>query len=243
MKPVFRLYFPGCKSRRIASSVGFTLPELLIAGIIFALLAGVTAQVMIGSSLQGRRLETAQRHREDFSRLNYIIQIEASEADQIIPRLSGNYQYDGRNYQAGVSGCTPGNTTGFTLYVPKDEGSYGILATNQGQRSGVQYYNADFNGDSVIDIVRCGPPVTRNGQLDHDATNPSVVTGLVLPNAQLANVATTAGLRSISYTVNFAGGNFGTAGATRTVTSHRKSVFVCNPRPGNPNEVEVGDCP
>lgn len=212
------------------NSKGFTLPEVLIACIIFAILAGVTAQVMIGSILQGRRLETAQRHREDFSRLNHLIQIEASEAEELLDQASDTGP-------TALADCNPPNgATGFTLYVQRNTGSYG----NRENRSGIQYYNEDFDGDGRLDIVRCGPPVTRNGQLAHQQ---SLVTGMVLSGASFASIGQAAEDRSIDYTVDFDGGNFGTAGNTRTVSSHRKSVFVCNPASNDPNEAAVGDCP
>ncbi|KMM16873.1 type II secretion system protein J [Synechococcus sp. GFB01] len=199
---------------------GFSLPELLVATAIAALVVVGTAQVMIGQLQEGQRLEAAQRRRENFSRLNYLIAIEASESEEV---------------ELGVSppGCDLG-AVGFTLWIPKPAGTYAQAAN----RSGIQY--ANLNND----IVRCGPRVSQNGQLVHSTTGndgSTSVTSVVVPNAQLtvggANV--TAG-RQIAYQVNFIDGNLGTAGATRVVVAHARSVFVCNPPVTGIDQ--VGDC-
>lgn len=207
---------------------GFTLPELLVASIIAALIAGITAQVMIGQLLEERRLESAQRVRENLSRLNYLIQIEASESDSI---------------ETGVSppGCALG-TDGFTLWVPRPGGVYGDPVN----RSGIQY------ADNGNDILRCGPRVSRNGVLIHPPLGSdgglTNVTGVVVRNATFnfdACPIAAAG-REISYQVNFAGGAFGAPGIGECATAHSRSVFVCNPRLFTEAGVYVpdtGDCP
>lgn len=209
---------------------GFTLPELLIAAIIAALLTAATAQVMIGQLLEGRRLEAAQRVRENFSRLNYLVQIEASEAERME-----------------VGGTAPGcGSQGFTLWIPRPDQTYGPT----GNRSGVQYFVA--NGE----IWRCGPRVFQNGTLSHPSATvesdgsvtvgtDGIVSGPVVRNATFALVNPPPSgqeVKQLTYQVDFTGGNFGIAGATEPVTLHAKSIFACNPaNPLTPDE--IGDCP
>lgn len=187
---------------------GFTVVEILIASAIFSIVGVLATQLMIDQLLQGRRLEAAQRLRENFSRFNYLVQIEASEAEAI----------DIGNQPAGCSG---GNS-GFTLWVPKPTGTYAVSAN----RTGIQYY------DDGVNIYRCGPRVSRNGELVHavGSDGSTSVTGIVVPNAVLSNIngGSSPG-REISYRVQFLGENGGAAGATRAVTAHSKTVFVCNP--------------
>ncbi|MCP9886733.1 prepilin-type N-terminal cleavage/methylation domain-containing protein [Cyanobium sp. ATX 6A2] len=202
---------------------GFTLPELLVAGIIAALLAAGTAQVMIGQLLEGRRLEATQRVRENLSRLNYLIQIEASESDEI---------------ELGQTApeCTASGTQGFTMYVPKPAGIY----ASDENRSGIEYFNRNGN------IERCGPRVFRNGVLEHAVGSDGALhaTGVVLRNAQLvldpAGCTQSTSSRQVVYQVNFPGSNFGEESGA-CVVAHAKSVFVCNPEnPSNPGL--IGDC-
>lgn len=209
---------------------GFTLPELLVASLIAALIAGVTAQVMISQLLEGRRLEVAQRVREDVSRLNYLIQIETSEAERI--QLAGNGLVP--------AGCPVGDAEAFTLVVPRPEGDY----ADESNLSRIRYYNAD-DPDGVPAIWRCGPPVTRNGVLIHNA-DPLNNDGVVMRNAELDRDP--AGCqasfdRSVTYRIlptGIPGSNIGDLGGC--ITAHARSVFVCNPAI-DPSDLQIGDCP
>ena len=208
---------------------GFTLPELLIAGILAAAVAAMTAQVMINQLLEGRRFELAQRNRENISRLNYLIQIEGSEAEEIEYGAAGN-----------PDDC-PGGGESFTFLVPLPEGTY----ADPVNRSRVQYYNADAEG--IPSIWRCGPPVTRNGVLCQTVAQPGCpsvqnTAGVVMRNAQLDLDPNSSTDRGVTYRVlptgGLPGGNLGDLGGF--VTAHARSVFVCNPPvTGNP---QIGDC-
>lgn len=213
---------------RIASlnaknDTAFTLPELLVAALISAGIAIITAQVMIGQLLEGRRLEVAQRIRENSSRLSYLVQNESSEADQI-------------SYDQPVS-CAGGGTSVFTLNVPRDDGPY----ADDTNRSSIHYYNL---GDHVW---RCGPPVSQNGVLEHgtlDDPEP-LVRGRVVANAALALDACDASNdRQVAFSVAFPGGDAGDL--SRCVIAHARSIYVCNP-PAIPATgtyfPEIGDCP
>ncbi len=216
-------------------SAGFTLTELLVASLIAGILAVITAQVMISQLFEERRLAVAQALREDVSRLNYLVQIEASEAESI--ELGA----------ANPPGCA-GGADSFTLLVPRPGGTY----ADPNATSRIQYYNApDPLNNNAPAIWRCGPPVSRNGVLLHDA-DPANVTGVALGNAQLTrgpgNGCPASDLRSVTYRIvppaNLQGSNLGDLGGC--VTAHARSVFVCNP----PNNVllpctdpnRIGDC-
>ena len=182
---------------------------------------------MINQLLEERRLEVAQRLREDVSRLNYLIQIEASEAEEIA--------YAGAN----PAGCAPVVAESFTFLVPRPTGTY----ADDLNRSRVQYYNANDH-DGTPAIWRCGPPVTRNGVLIHNA-NPVNTAGIVMRNAQLdvdpnPNSSTARGVTyQVVPTAGLPGGNIGALGGA--ATAFARSVFVCNPPVGAGGA--VGDCP
>lgn len=176
---------------------------------------------MIGQLLVGRRLESSQRLRENFSRFNYLVQIESAEAESIVLNTQ-------------PTGCS-GGSRGFTLLVPKPSGTYAVSSNS----TGIQYY------DNGVNIYRCGPKVTRNGELVHAVASDgsTSVTGIVVPNAVLSDETGGASSgREVSYKVEFIGGNSGAAGADRTVTAHSKTVFVCNPATVSSGGI-TGICP
>lgn len=216
-----------------SSAAGFTLPELLVATIIAALLTAVTAQVMISQLLEGRRLEQAQRLRENTSRLSYLVQIEASEADEIS---------DSEPLSAGCGGVGPSSIV--TLWVPRTEGPY----ADPDNRSPVHYYNAGS------DIWRCGPRVTQNGVLIHGVLangHPDLVSGPVLRYAQLvvddANCSELTTDNQLAYSVDFPNAQVPSGDAANCVVATARSTFVCNPPlldPSDPSYVPlIGDCP
>lgn len=201
---------------------GFTLVELLIASSIGAVVAVAATQFLVEQVLQGRQLEAAQRVRENISRLNYLITIEASESDQISQGVN-------------VDGCA-GTQSSFALRIPRPTNQY----ADNTNVSNIQYYNAEDAGSPSI--WRCGPPVTRNGVLKHDSTN---VSGVVMRNAQLEFggqcAATTT--RNVHYrivpAVGVPGGSIG--GLGDCTTAHARSIFICNPSVGSGGN--IGDCP
>jgi hypothetical protein len=205
----------------ILAESGFSLVELLIAGAIGVIVVLAGSQLISDQVIQGRRLEAAQRFRENIGRLNYLIQVEASESSQISQLLI-------------PAGCSGGSQS-FTLVIQRPTGGYASAANN----SLVQYYNGnDANG--IPSIWRCGPPVERNGVLRHGATN---VAGVVMGNAQieLGGQCSAINERSVSYSVVPSGtqvfGQLGGLGGC--VTAHARSVFICNPAGSSP---QVGDC-
>lgn len=216
---------------------GFTLPEVLIAFLIFAALAGVTAQVMLGSVLQNRRLEFSQRHREDFSRLNYIIQVESSEAQEIGTQLPTG---QGSN----VFNVCANNSPKIVLWLPDPRAEYGSVTRSPADLPIVYCNQGGQNASN--NILRVGPSVDQNGQLDISYKNSGALdysglsNGIAVPNAVLSSVTLSQQNRSFSYQVSFDGGNLNASGAVPVAQSHRKSVFICNPPLGTSN---IGDCP
>lgn len=216
------------KARRQCIVSAFTLPELLIASSIGVVVALISGQFLVDQIFQGRRLEATQRVRENISRFNHLVQIEASEADEI--KISSN----------AVSGCS-GPAGSPVLIIPKPIGTY--ASSNE---SVVQYYN-DLDNDGVPSIWRCGPPVSRNGVLKIAENN---VSGVVLRNAQiqigtgLNGTCPAATVDRVNYkivpVIGSIGGNIG--GLGDCTTAQARGIFVCN-NVISGSGGEIGDCP
>lgn len=132
---------------RRAGTQGLTLIELLLAVVVAGVVAGAAGSVLLAQIKSSAVIELAQRQRDDSSRLDYLIQIEAGEAASVIdsPTLP--------------LACAEAGTTAVVAFrIPRDRGQY-LDLTNA---SNVYYFN---NGGAVW---RCGPPVKRSGVLDHD---------------------------------------------------------------------------
>lgn len=119
---------------------GFTLVELLIALSVSGLVLSAAGAVIVQHMRFVRSLELAQRQRDNAARLDYLIQVEASEAAEV-------------SRSETLSGCARAGNSEFTLSVPDLEGTYDT------DRSTIHYYNSDGN------IRRCGPPSNQNGTL------------------------------------------------------------------------------
>ena len=132
-------------SRRGEAS--FTLVELLVALVAVQVVFIAAGSVLISHVRSSSNLEVAQRQRDNAGRLDYLVQVEASEAalveaDRILPE-----------------GCeAAGQASVAALRVPRDSGSY---LDTEGNVSFIYYYNHQGN------VRRCGPPVQRNGVLNH----------------------------------------------------------------------------
>lgn len=201
----------------------FSLAELLVAGVIGSIVVLVGSQIILDQVIQGRKLEAAQRFKENIGRLNYLIQVETSESSEITqdPTLI-------------PAGCPVNASESFILVIPRPTGVYASSVNN----SRVQYYNADDAG-GVPSVWRCGPPVERNGVLRHGATN---IAGVVMGNAQIQlSQCSGVSARSVRYSIIPSGtqliGQLGGLGGC--VTAHARSVFICNPPGATP---QVGDC-
>lgn len=159
-----RHIFVPVYSRHTANDLGITLVELLVGLIVAGVMASAAGSVIIVQIQSSAKLELAQRQRDNTSRLDYLMQIEAGEASSIIesPTLPGN--------------C-PG--TGVAAFrIPRDSGQY----LDEGNASIVYYSNQG------LDVWRCGPPVKRSGVLDH-SPNLSTQAGIAVRDAQLEKVS------------------------------------------------------
>ena len=178
---------PNCPSRpKHPTSVepGFTLLEQQVTPVVAQLLMGAAAGVITAHIRTTAAAELTQRVRDDSNRLNYLIQTEASEAASM-----GQGQT--------IAGCTPasGATTSiFNLNVPRPTGT----AADSTNISTIWYYA------SGGDLRRCGPPILRNGSLDHTATPvDSLVSANTVLDAAVTCQSTTSGPRQIAFRSTF----------------------------------------
>ncbi|WP_255024335.1 prepilin-type N-terminal cleavage/methylation domain-containing protein [Cyanobium sp. T1G-Tous] len=140
------------------TDLGFTLVELLVGLVIAGVVASAAGAVMVAQIQSSAKLELAQRQRDNSSRLDYLIQIEAGEAASVIVDPSIPASCSSTGVATGVAG----------FRIPRDRGQY----LNAANTSFVYYYNKGS------DVWRCGPPVKRSGVLNHDSS--------VLPEAGVA---------------------------------------------------------
>lgn len=126
---------------------GLTLVEVLIALAIAGAALAVAGSMLVQHMRLTRSLELAQRQRDNATRLDYLIQVEAGEAAEI-------------RYDQSMDNCSAEGKSLFSFVVPKSTGGY----QSSGNDSFIHYYNS-----SVGDVRRCGPPVNDNGTLDHAA--------------------------------------------------------------------------
>jgi prepilin-type N-terminal cleavage/methylation domain-containing protein len=127
---------------------GFTLVELLVAMVAGAAVFAAAGSVLLSHIRSSSQLELAQRQRDNAGRLDYLIQVEASEAALV---------EQGRVLPAGCEGAGQASIAAFR--VPRDVGNY---LDTEGNVSFIYYYNHEAN------LRRCGPPVLRNGVLNHN---------------------------------------------------------------------------
>lgn len=139
----------SCVASYQIKNQGFSLVELLVGLVVVSVIAAAAGTVLLSHVRSVGGLELAQRQRDNAGRLDYLIQIEASESASV---LSGG-------------GSLPGECVGsedyiFAFEVPRDTGGYQQFDN----RSTIYYYNDGGN------VRRCGPPIARNGVLLHDPT-------------------------------------------------------------------------
>ena len=146
---------------------GLTLVELLIAMAVgFVTLASAGVVLLLHLRTTGG-LELAQRQRDNAVRLDYLMQIEASEAALVRTNQS-------------LSACegASGVNSFATFVVPRDEGDYQSLLNV----SLIHYYN------QAGSVWRCGPPVAANGVLIHydgDGNPSGLQSGIAVREASL----------------------------------------------------------
>lgn len=184
--PARRLRAPGqswVSGRKPSSRRGFTLLELLIAVVLGSAVLSSVITVITGHVRGTRTQELAQRTRDDATRLNYLIQTEASEAFTTTPG-------------AVISNCAAaanGQTSLFGLTIPRPTAQFDDV-----NNVAVIYYYSATNAGST-DLKRCGPPIRQNGSLDFGA---SPVDGIVSANTTLSLVTcngTSTSSREVAY--------------------------------------------
>lgn len=196
----------------------FSLVELLAALAISGILFAAVGSLLMNHMLSVRQIERSQRFREDANRLNYLLAIEAGEASEF-------------TFGAALSGCTDSGSSLIAMSVPRPTGAY----ADEANISTIYYYNLGGN------LMRCGPPVNRNGVLNHGGTP---VVGVVARRTQMEVIATGGGCgrvsdnRTIVYNLEFADAAGGAY--ARCQIARAKTVFVCNPPVGSGGA--VGDC-
>ena len=149
------------------SDGGFTLVELLVALVAVQVVFVAAGSVLISHVRSSSNLELAQRQRDNAARLDYLIQVEASEAAEVVQSstLPDDCVAAGQNSLA-------------TFLVPRDEGNY----LDSSNVSSIYYYNHQGN------VRRCGPQVHRNGVLDH-TEGLALVDGVAVRDAQIELVS------------------------------------------------------
>lgn len=148
----------------------FSLVELLISVVVgVALVSSVSYGITI--QIRGAQdTERSQRSRDDATRLNYLIQTEASEAVRTV--IGGT-----------VSNCVAaanGKAALFSLTIPLPTGQFDTLANV----TSIYYYSEPSTGG---DLRRCGPSIDRNGALNFTA----MVDGVVSANTGFCVVTST----------------------------------------------------
>ncbi|MFQ6537795.1 MULTISPECIES: type II secretion system protein [Aphanothece] len=220
-----------------------TLPEILVALVITAVIIAGVGNVLLNHMFDARRVERAQRLREDSNRINYLIAIEAAEASAI-------------NTDPGlqVANCNEdnGEDAEFSLTIPWQE----TTTYGPGAESSTVYYYNQTAPDGVATIKRCGPKVTKNGRLIH--SNDTYQSGtvyrggeIVLPTDCSVSVdssgsLTQGGTTSRQLVYNLQIGSLSDQLFARCQVAKAKTVFVCNPPIPNSDgsfTLDVGDCP
>jgi len=156
--------------------------ELLISVVIGAALVSAVAYVITAHVRGTQAQERAQRTRDDATRLNYLIQTEASEA------VTGAQGQTISNCAAAANG----KTSLFSLTIPKPSAQFDD-PTNVAT---IYYYSVANAG--VTDLRRCGPAIQRNGSLDFSAN----VDGILNANTSLTLVTcngTASSTREVAY--------------------------------------------
>jgi prepilin-type N-terminal cleavage/methylation domain-containing protein len=139
---------PGSSHAQLVDR-GFTLVELLVAMVAGVVVFAAAGSVLLSHIRSSSQLELAQRQRDNAGRLDYLIQVEASEAALV---------EQGRVLPADCEGAGGASLAAFR--VPRDSGNY---LDTVGNVSFIYYYNHQGH------VRRCGPPVQRNGVLNHAA--------------------------------------------------------------------------
>lgn len=173
---------------RLSSRVGhgFSLLELLISVVLGTALVSSVFYVITAQIRGSTSEELAQRSRDDATRLNYLIQTEASEA---VTMATGVV----------ISNCASpanGKTSVFSLTIPRTVGQFDDV-TNVAT---IFYYSDSNSG--VTDLRRCGPAILRNGSLDFSSSVDGIVSASTTLSLATCNGSTSSN-REVVYQLQF----------------------------------------
>lgn len=171
------LFFPGHSSSKILPCSlrferGFTLAEILVAAVIGAIVMMALSSTMLQYFAQSERLKLSQYFKEEASRFNYLLQIEAGESSVIVASPTESLPSS-----CAASGSKSPTAMYLRMDIPRPFGAYADAANV----SSIYYYLQDGN------INRCGPPFEQNGTIDHGSfgSPSSPVSGVVVRDASM----------------------------------------------------------
>jgi prepilin-type N-terminal cleavage/methylation domain-containing protein len=222
-------------------SFGFSLVELLVASSIAAIVFAVAGSLVFSHLLDSRKIETSQRLREKSNRINYLLNIEGSEAREVI--------FDVNSFNSAEwSTCTAGESSPqplFQLNVPRAVGLYGSNPPNDYR---IYYYNS-----SAGDLVRCAPPVQQNGVLSDGSLQKGILSENTTMELITASSTESCGgektnNRQIAYNLvyrqSFTGldkDRFSTY-RPKCAVARARTIFVCNPDTATTSSGAIGQC-
>jgi len=134
-------------SNRRHQAEGFTLAELLIAGLISSLLVLVAGQIMLGQLRTDERMEAAERLKSEWSRSSSFIESEAALSQQVITDASKVNMPSSCNFQTGQFRAALDLRRDLPLVI------YGVKPSESGSLPSHALW-------------RCGPVITAEGRYD-----------------------------------------------------------------------------
>jgi len=134
-------------SNRRHQAEGFTLAELLIAGLISSLLVLAAGQIMLGQLRTDERMEAAERLKSEWSRSSSFIESEAALSQQVITDTSKVNMPSSCNFQTGQFRAALDLRRDLPLVI------YGVKPSESGSLPSHALW-------------RCGPVITAEGRYD-----------------------------------------------------------------------------
>lgn len=134
-------------SNRRHQAEGFTLAELLIAGLISSLLVLAAGQIMLGQLRTDERMEAAERLKSEWSRSSSFIESEAALSQQVITDASKVNIPSSCNFQTGQFRAALDLRRDLPLVI------YGVKPSESGSLPSHALW-------------RCGPVITAEGRYD-----------------------------------------------------------------------------
>ena len=199
-------------SNRRHQAEGFTLAELLIAGLISSLLVLVAGQIMLGQLRTDERMEAAERLKSEWSRSSSFIESEAALSQQVITDASKVNMPSSCNFQTGQFRSALDLRRDLPLVI------YGVKPSESGSLPSHALW-------------RCGPVITAEGR--YDSSQPIqlalLVDGLVGDAAVYGFTASSSDGKSLSFSLALKG--LSTRAYSQDAGVHSR-VNPLYPRPG-----------